>query len=309
MRVMAAFASKVKRTTQVTPDNAAGHSVPRPRMSDVVRHQNSKLTVDALIDMVVRTGQTVAAFLGTTGATTLLAPVVVGAAAFAKGYQLGNSEKVRIRRMIASLQHIDKSGMTREKKDAAMLQVLKNASAGQSQAPASDPGGAEATVRRRQPLQTSIDEATKDLTASLQVLESTPGDDYAQGIVKAQAEKLGRLARQQNTPNVNTFTKPVTQPTAKLPAPDAAATYLGFYNKARGTFTQVEQENHAQITARRQQLQALSLKGREPEGASKAYNEVDSTFQSWQRHLARTSQLAALKGVMQTYNLRSIKDP
>jgi predicted XRE-type DNA-binding protein len=26
-------------------------------MSDVVRHQNSKLTVDALIDMVVRTGQ------------------------------------------------------------------------------------------------------------------------------------------------------------------------------------------------------------------------------------------------------------
>ena len=109
----------MKRTTQVTPDNAAGHITPaggnvfadlgfdkaeakalqaqtreviakklaiktqlmdslaqwmaqekltqakaasvlgvsRPRVTDVVRHQNSKFTVDALIDMVVRTGQ------------------------------------------------------------------------------------------------------------------------------------------------------------------------------------------------------------------------------------------------------------
>ena len=31
--------------------------VSRPRVSDVIRHQNSKFTVDALIDMVVRTGQ------------------------------------------------------------------------------------------------------------------------------------------------------------------------------------------------------------------------------------------------------------
>lgn len=31
--------------------------VSRPHVSDVVRHQNSKFTVDALIDMVVRTGQ------------------------------------------------------------------------------------------------------------------------------------------------------------------------------------------------------------------------------------------------------------
>jgi predicted XRE-type DNA-binding protein len=29
----------------------------RPRVSDVVRHQNSEFTVDALIDMVVRTGR------------------------------------------------------------------------------------------------------------------------------------------------------------------------------------------------------------------------------------------------------------
>lgn len=31
--------------------------VSRPRVSDVIRHQNSKFTIDALIDMVVRTGQ------------------------------------------------------------------------------------------------------------------------------------------------------------------------------------------------------------------------------------------------------------
>ncbi|MGB4115362.1 MAG: hypothetical protein WBK51_02310 [Polaromonas sp.] len=28
-----------------------------PRVSDVIRHQNSKFTVDAMIDRVVRTGQ------------------------------------------------------------------------------------------------------------------------------------------------------------------------------------------------------------------------------------------------------------
>ena len=31
--------------------------VSRPRVSDVIRHKNSKFTVDALIDMVMRTGQ------------------------------------------------------------------------------------------------------------------------------------------------------------------------------------------------------------------------------------------------------------
>lgn len=31
--------------------------VSRPRVSDVIRHKNSNFTVDALIDMVVRTGQ------------------------------------------------------------------------------------------------------------------------------------------------------------------------------------------------------------------------------------------------------------
>jgi predicted XRE-type DNA-binding protein len=33
--------------------------VSRPRVSDVIRHKNSNFTVDALIDMVVRTGQPV----------------------------------------------------------------------------------------------------------------------------------------------------------------------------------------------------------------------------------------------------------
>jgi predicted XRE-type DNA-binding protein len=33
--------------------------VTRPRVSDVIRHKNSNFTVDALIDMVVRTGQSV----------------------------------------------------------------------------------------------------------------------------------------------------------------------------------------------------------------------------------------------------------
>ena len=31
--------------------------VSRPRVSDVIRYKNSNFTVDALIDMVVRTGQ------------------------------------------------------------------------------------------------------------------------------------------------------------------------------------------------------------------------------------------------------------
>ena len=31
--------------------------VSRPRVSDVIRHKNSNFTVDALIDMVVRTGR------------------------------------------------------------------------------------------------------------------------------------------------------------------------------------------------------------------------------------------------------------
>ena len=33
--------------------------VSRPRVSDVIRHKNSNFTVDALIDMVMRTGQSV----------------------------------------------------------------------------------------------------------------------------------------------------------------------------------------------------------------------------------------------------------
>lgn len=33
--------------------------ISRPRVSDVMRHKNSNFTVDALIDMVVRTGRTV----------------------------------------------------------------------------------------------------------------------------------------------------------------------------------------------------------------------------------------------------------
>jgi hypothetical protein len=128
--------------------------------------------VKAIAPILAAGGQTVAAFLGTTGATTLLAPVVVGAAAFAKGYQLGNSEKVRIRRMIASLQRIDKSNMTDEQKLPAMVTVLKNASSGQNQAPASDPGGAVAASRRVKPLQESIAEAKGDLEKSKQLLMS-----------------------------------------------------------------------------------------------------------------------------------------
>ncbi len=44
-----------EKLTQAKAASVLG--VSRPRVSDVVRHQNSKFTVDALIDMVVRTGQ------------------------------------------------------------------------------------------------------------------------------------------------------------------------------------------------------------------------------------------------------------
>ena len=44
-----------EKLTQAKAANLLG--VSRPRVSDVIRHQNSKFTVDALIDMVVRTGQ------------------------------------------------------------------------------------------------------------------------------------------------------------------------------------------------------------------------------------------------------------
>ncbi len=43
--------------TQAKAANLLG--VSRPRVSDVIRHKNSNFTVDALIDMVVRTGQPV----------------------------------------------------------------------------------------------------------------------------------------------------------------------------------------------------------------------------------------------------------
>lgn len=46
-----------QKLTQAKAANLLG--VSRPRVSDVIRHQNSKFTVDALIDMVVRTGQPV----------------------------------------------------------------------------------------------------------------------------------------------------------------------------------------------------------------------------------------------------------
>jgi predicted XRE-type DNA-binding protein len=44
-----------EKLTQAKAASVLG--VSRPRVSDVIRHQNSKFTVDALIDMVVRTGQ------------------------------------------------------------------------------------------------------------------------------------------------------------------------------------------------------------------------------------------------------------
>ena len=44
-----------EKLTQAKAASVLG--VSRPRVSDVIRHQNSKFTVDALIDKVVRTGQ------------------------------------------------------------------------------------------------------------------------------------------------------------------------------------------------------------------------------------------------------------
>ncbi len=44
-----------EKLTQAKAANLLG--VSRPRVSDVIRHKNSNFTVDALIDMVVRTGQ------------------------------------------------------------------------------------------------------------------------------------------------------------------------------------------------------------------------------------------------------------
>ena len=46
-----------EKLTQAKAATVLGIS--RPRVSDVIRHKNSNFTVDALIDMVVRTGQTV----------------------------------------------------------------------------------------------------------------------------------------------------------------------------------------------------------------------------------------------------------
>ncbi len=45
----------VEKLTQAQAATLLG--VSRPRVSDVIRHKNSNFTVDALIDMVVRTGQ------------------------------------------------------------------------------------------------------------------------------------------------------------------------------------------------------------------------------------------------------------
>ena len=44
-----------ERLTQAKAASLLG--VSRPRVSDVIRHKNNNFTVDALIDMVVRTGQ------------------------------------------------------------------------------------------------------------------------------------------------------------------------------------------------------------------------------------------------------------
>ncbi|HRH05235.1 MAG TPA: helix-turn-helix transcriptional regulator [Burkholderiaceae bacterium] len=46
-----------EKLTQAKAATVLGIS--RPRVSDVIRHKNSNFTVDALIDMVVRTGKTV----------------------------------------------------------------------------------------------------------------------------------------------------------------------------------------------------------------------------------------------------------
>ena len=47
-------------TEKLTQAHAAALlGVSRPRVSDVIRHKNSNFTVDALIDMVMRTGQSV----------------------------------------------------------------------------------------------------------------------------------------------------------------------------------------------------------------------------------------------------------
>jgi predicted XRE-type DNA-binding protein len=46
-----------EKLTQAKAATVLGIS--RPRVSDVIRHKNSNFTVDALIDMVVRTGQRV----------------------------------------------------------------------------------------------------------------------------------------------------------------------------------------------------------------------------------------------------------
>jgi predicted XRE-type DNA-binding protein len=46
-----------EKLTQAKAATVLGIS--RPRVSDVIRHKNSNFTVDALIDMVVRTGRTV----------------------------------------------------------------------------------------------------------------------------------------------------------------------------------------------------------------------------------------------------------
>ena len=46
-----------EKLTQAKAATVLGIS--RPRVSDVIHHKNSNFTVDALIDMVVRTGQTV----------------------------------------------------------------------------------------------------------------------------------------------------------------------------------------------------------------------------------------------------------
>ena len=48
---------ETEKLTQAKAATVLGIS--RPRVSDVIRHKNSNFTVDALIDMVVRTGKTV----------------------------------------------------------------------------------------------------------------------------------------------------------------------------------------------------------------------------------------------------------
>ena len=58
-QLMDALAEWISQEKLTQAKAASLLGVSRPRVSDVIRHKNSNFTVDALIDMVVRTGQPV----------------------------------------------------------------------------------------------------------------------------------------------------------------------------------------------------------------------------------------------------------